>query len=68
MSEAKVEKAVEPKTSLTIEELQKVFEDRQKVLLDFFDKEANVANRYDIKLRIEELGTIFSAIMNALRN
>ena len=68
MSEPTVkEKAVESKPSLAIDDIQRVFEERQKTLVDFFNKETNVANRYDIKVRIEELGVIFNDVMS-LRN
>lgn len=67
------EKKVEAKTKeperavFYVDDVQKKFEERQQVLFDAFNKETNVANRYDIKVRIEELNAIFSSIVTLVK-
>ena len=68
MSEAKEKLTpVEQKPVLNIEDVQKAFEERQKTLVGFLDKETNIANRYEIKLRLEELNVAYGAIMRLVK-
>ena len=59
-----MEASVTPRNSISIEEIQEVFQQRNDALVTAFNKEINVANRYDLKTRLEELSTIFNALMN----
>ena len=68
MSEAKEKLAsVEQKPVLDIEDIQKAFEERQKALVGFLDKETNIANRYEIKVRLDELNVVYNAVMRLVK-
>jgi len=51
--------------AMTLTEIQKVFEDRSKALVDALDKEVNIANRYDIQTRLNELNVVFNMVMSS---
>lgn len=51
--------------AMMLTEIQKVFENRSKALVDALDKEVNIANRYDIQTRLNELNVVFNMVMNS---
>ena len=68
---AKIEVAekahAEPKNSVSLVDLQRVFEERNKKLNDAFNSETNIANRYDIRTRMEELSVIFNEVVRLVQ-
>ena len=66
-SKEKVLKVDSQASGLSVDDVQRAFEERQKTLVDFLNKETNIANRYEIKLRLEELNVAYNAVMSLVK-